>query len=274
VIRLVVNADDLGFHSAIDAGILQAHREGVVTSASILVNGPTAEDASRRAAANGLPLGVHLCLVSGLPPVAPASEVPSLAPEGVFRAGWADVARAWLRRELRAAEIDRELRAQVARARELGAQPDHLDGHQHLHLLPGVSGIVARIAEDERLPVRWPREVPSFEWLRAPGPAAKSLLLSGLSLVPRARPRRRLGAVGVFASGTLDEIRLLRALDALSEGDHEILCHPGQNPGTVPQEPTWRYGWEAELAALCSPGVRRRIEERGIRLTTYRELFS
>ena len=274
MIRLVVNADDLGFHSAIDAGILRAHREGVVTSASLLVNGSTAEDAARRAVANGLAVGVHLCLVSSLPPVMPASEVPSLAPSGVFRYGWTEVARAWLRRELRAEEIDRELRAQVARARELGAQPDHLDGHQHLHLLPGVCAIVTRISEDEGLPVRWPRELPSVEWLRAPGPAAKSLLLSGLALGQCTRPRQRLHASGVFASGALDESRLLRFLDSLGDGDHEIMCHPGESPGTVPEEPTWRYRWGEELAALCSPRVRRRIEERGIRLTTYGALFS
>lgn len=273
-IRLVVNADDLGMHPAIDAGILRAHREGILTSASLLVNGPTAEEASRRAVAQGVAVGVHLCLSSGLPPVAAASQVPSLAPGGAFRFGWADVARAWFLRELRPDEIERELRAQVSRARELGAQPDHLDGHQHLHLLPEVCAIVARIAEDERLPVRWPRERPTVEWLRAPGAAAKSLLLSGLAFVPRHRPRRRLPALGVFASGGLDESRLLRTLDSLGEGDHEIFCHAGEDPVFVPQEPTGRYRWSDELAALCSPRVRQHIEERGIRLTTYRALFS
>jgi predicted glycoside hydrolase/deacetylase ChbG (UPF0249 family) len=209
-----------------------------------------------------------------LRPVAEASQVPSLAPGGVFRLGWADVARAWLLGQLRPREVEREFRAQVARARELGAQPDHLDGHMHLHLLPGVCGIVARIAEDEGLPVRWPRESPSSEWVRAPIAAAKSLLLSGLTLAHLARPQRRLVARGVFASGALGEARLLRALDSLGEGDHEIFCHPGQDPGTVPEEPAWRYGWTDELAALCSPRVRQRIEERGIRLTTYGALFN
>jgi chitin disaccharide deacetylase len=273
VIRLVINADDLGLHPAIDAGILRAHREGVVTSASILIGGATAPDAIRRAVADDLALGVHLCLSSGLPPVSGASEVPSLAPRGVFRLGWADVARAWVQRELREEEIDRELRAQIRRARELGARPDHLDGHQHLHLLPGVSAIVARIAEEEGLAVRWPREHPCAEWLRAPGAAARSLLLSGLSLLPRVRPRRRLRALGAFASGALDEAQLLRLLDSLGEGNHEILCHPGEDPTAVPEVPNWRYGWKEELAALCSPRVRQRIEARGIRLTTYGALF-
>jgi chitin disaccharide deacetylase len=273
VIRLVVNADDLGLHPAIDAGILRAHREGVVTSASILVSGATARDAVRRAVADDLALGVHLCLSSRLPPVSAASEVSSLAPGGVFRPGWADVARAWFRRELREEEIDRELRAQIRRARELGARPDHLDGHQHLHLLPGVSAIVARLADEEKLAVRWPRERPSAEWLREPASAARSLLLSGLSLLPGARPRRRLRALGAFASGALAEMRLLRLLDSLSEGDHEILCHPGEDPVAVSEVPNWRYGWKEELAALCSSRVRERIQARGIRLTTYRALF-
>lgn len=273
MIRLVINADDLGLHPAIDRGILRAHQEGVVTSATVLVGGKYAQQAVKSAKAAGLGLGVHLCLSTGLSPVLPAAEVRSLAPTGVFRGSWAEVARALFRQELRMEEVARELRAQVRRARALGAELDHLDAHQHLHLLPGISGVVEELARDEDLPVRWPRELPAVGWLQSPGAAAKSAVLGALSMVSLRRPARRLLARGAFVSGRLNEARLLDLLGSLEDGDHELMCHPGEEPGTVPEDPTWRYGWTAELAALCSPRVRELVRSRGIRLCTYREIF-
>src|SRR6266852_1595874 len=84
VIRLVVNADDLGLHPQIDQGILRAHREGIVTSATVLATGSNARAAIAAARSQGLALGVHLCLTTRLPPAAPVDEVRSLAPDGRF----------------------------------------------------------------------------------------------------------------------------------------------------------------------------------------------
>lgn len=274
MIRLVVNADDLGLRQAIDEGIFRAHREGIVTSATLLVSGRTAEAAAPRAKAEGLSLGVHLCLSSRLPPVLAGERVRSLAPEGVFRPSWAHLLAALVRGRVRLDEVDAELRAQVRRAGELGADLDHLDGHQHVHLLPGIAGVVRRIADDVGLPVRWPRESPTGAWLGAPSGAVKSALLSSASHALRSRPQRLLLAHGAFASGRLDEGRLLGIIDRLAPGDHELICHPGEPPGGVPEDPRWRYGWATEMAALCSPRVRNRIHSRRIQLTTYRELFS
>jgi predicted glycoside hydrolase/deacetylase ChbG (UPF0249 family) len=274
VIRLVVNADDLGLHPAIDDGIFRAHREGIVSSVSLLVTGRTAIDAVARAMAQRLGIGVHLCLSSGLRPALPAEEVRSLAPQGVFRPSWAELTVAWARGRIRIDEVERELRAQLHRARQLGVAPDHFDGHQHVHLLPGIAEVVRRIADEEQLPVRWPRERASLRWLGAPSAGFKSALLSGLAIAYRRRPRRLLHALGVFSSGALDEPRLLEIIDRLHKGDHELICHPGEPPGVVPEDPAWRYGWSTELAALCSPRVLERVRGRGIQLTTYRQLFS
>ncbi len=272
MIRLVVNADDLGLHPAIDAGILRAHRDGIVTSATVLVTGRTAEAAVRQASAQGLSLGVHLCFSTRLPPALPASEVPSLAPDGRFRASWTEVAWAWLRGEVRVEDVSREVRAQIRRARGLGMEPDHLDGHQHLHLLPGFAEVVTDVAREERLPVRWPGERPTLEWLWRPGPALKSGLLSALGLRALDRTFQRIRGIGLFEAGALDEAALLRLVAALPPGDHELGCHPGEDPGTVPEDPGWRYGWTSELAALCSPRVRAALRSRSVELIDYRIL--
>ena len=272
--RLVVNADDLGLHPALDAGILRAHREGIVTSATVLVSGPSAQEAVEKARAQGLALGVHLALSSRLPPTAPASHVPTVAPEGRLRASWADFARAWLTGRVRRDELELELATQVARARALGVEVDHLDAHQHLHLLPGVRPLVEALARREGLPLRWPDRLPRASWLRAPGPAVKTSLLS---LLARAAPRprdgvQRVSAGGVFEAGQLTEATLLSLLESLPPGDFELGCHPGEGRPWVPEDPGWTYGWQSELEALISPRVRARVEALGVELTTYARL--
>jgi predicted glycoside hydrolase/deacetylase ChbG (UPF0249 family) len=270
-IRLVVNADDLGLHPAIDSGILRAHREGIVTSATVLVTGRSAPEAIGQSRRQGLPIGVHLCLTTGLPPASDPKEARSLAPDGKFRASWKEVVVAWLSGSLRLNEVEREFRAQIALARKLGAEPDHLDGHQHLHVLPGIAAAVRRIAREEKLPVRWPRAAPSLGWIRRPGAALKTLLIAGLSRLAR-DGAAGLPGIGTFEAGALTETALLALLSRLTPGSYEIGCHPGETVGAVPEQPHWRYAWDQELRALCSPRVRGLVSARGIVLSSYAQI--
>ncbi|MCC6333948.1 MAG: ChbG/HpnK family deacetylase [Myxococcales bacterium] len=272
MIRLVINADDLGLHPRIDEGIFRARVEGVVTSASLLATGPTAPEAVRRANREKLALGLHLCLTTHLSPAAPARDVRWLAPGGRFRKNWVELSAAWLARLVPAEEVVLELRAQVRRARELGAQIDHLDTHQHLHLLPGMTSIVEVLAAELGVPMRWPVSRPSPRWLVYPRSALKAAVLTGLAGFKQERGVTRVRAHGVFESGRLNEKRLLRLVDGLNDGDHEIVTHPGMDPGVVPQEPGWRYGWEQELTAVTSARVRQSLRDRGVTLCTYAEL--
>jgi len=135
--RLIVNADDFGLSAGVNAGIVQAHRHGIVTSASLMVRQPAAEEAA--ALARRLPrlgVGLHIDLW-----------------ESVFRDG------EWVRRYSWAddepAAVERELQAQLARFRELmGRAPDHLDTHQHVHRREPVATVVARAARALGLPLR------------------------------------------------------------------------------------------------------------------------
>jgi predicted glycoside hydrolase/deacetylase ChbG (UPF0249 family) len=270
-IRLVVNADDLGLHPSIDRGILRSHREGIVTSATALVTGRSAPRAIAEAKAQGLALGVHLCLTTNLAPAAEPSRVRSLAPDGKFRPRWPQVLAAWGTGRIRLQEVDVEFRAQLALARKLGADPDHLDGHQHLHLLPGMVGIVKAIARDENLAVRWPVARPSIAWLLRPGSALKTAGVALLSQLAR-EDCAGLPGLGTFEAGALTEERLLGIISSLGPGDHEIGCHPGETADDVPEQPGWKYGWEDELKAVCSSRVRALIAERQIRLSSYADV--
>lgn len=272
MIKVVVNADDLGLHPRIDEGILRAHAEGVVTSATVLAGGRNLSEAVARARAQKLPMGVHLCVTTHLKPCAPAGFVRWLAPGGRFRKDWREFAAAWASQLIPAEEVTLELKAQIETVRSLGVEIDHLDTHQHLHLLPGMRRLVEAIAVERGLPMRWPDERPSLRWLFRPRAAVKTALLSSLARVRRDGKARRIRSHGVFEAGALDERALLRLLRKLGPGSHEIVCHPGLAPGVVLEDPSWRYAWETEFAAVCSPRVKELIHARGIELCSFAQL--
>jgi predicted glycoside hydrolase/deacetylase ChbG (UPF0249 family) len=271
-IQLIVNADDLGLHPRIDEGIFRARAEGVLTSTTLLVTGRTAKAAAQRAISMRLGVGVHLCLTSHLPPASTPARVRWLAPGGRFRKNWAELSAAWLAGLIPKEEVLLEFEAQIELARSLGVAVDHLDTHQHLHLLPGLAPIVETLASQQKLPLRWPKERPHWRWLTKPSRAVATALITGLA---RMRPRAgadRVRAWGVFESGRLNVRRLVRLIQTLPEGVHEIVTHPGLAPGVLHEDPEWKYNWETELEALTSPAVRSVIAERRIELKQYGEL--
>jgi predicted glycoside hydrolase/deacetylase ChbG (UPF0249 family) len=277
-IRLVVNADDFGLSPGISRGILAAHRDGVVTSTSLLGNVATLDEA--RALLAGTPrlgVGVHLTLVGGRP-ISDPTTVPSLlAPDGrSFHARGTELISAWARGRIVRAEVERELDAQVARVREAGIAIDHLDTHHHLGFLPVVGQAVEAVARRHGIAgIRSAVERPTLAWATDPRRGLEAGLLTGLAWLTR----RQLGARrhgpqswGYVESGRLDEIRILEIIGRLGPGAHELICHPGEED-TAPGEEPGRYQRAGEIAALTSAKVRRALEQRGVVLCRWGELF-
>src|SRR5207244_4761861 len=149
---LIVNADDFGRTPGVNAGVLEAHLSGIVTSATVMVLEPAAEagvsEASRRAPA--LSLGLHFVLTGGGPPASPPERVPSLLVGGRFPRN----AQA-LPSELDPDDVSRELDAQIALFTKMaGRFPSHLDSHHHSALHPSVQPVFAEAARRRGLPVR------------------------------------------------------------------------------------------------------------------------
>ena len=147
--QLLITADDLGYSAERDAGILAAHAAGLLTGASLLVNGASAPGALAAAVAAGLPVGLHVNLTEGAPVSAPAAVASLLAPPARRELRGKHGFRAALRAgEVDAGHIAAEVAAQLARfvalhpARQL---PAHFDGHQHVHVLPAVAVALAAV---------------------------------------------------------------------------------------------------------------------------------
>ena len=269
MISLIVNADDLGSGRPRDRGILAAFAKGIVTSASLLANGPSFASAAREALACGLPLGVHLNLADGVAVSGPIAGLTDAA--GNFPG------KAALRAALRTGAPDREglhreLLAQIARVRGAGVDPDHLDTHQHCLLFPALTDLIAEVAASSGIrALRWPQPAES------PPDAAPESLTAELALYRQLAPAAgqtlhagRLwtpdGLWGMPLLNRLNSASLLATLAEIPAGMWELMTHPGE---CDPTDPFGGAEREAELAALTAPAVRRLLDARGIRLTTF-----
>jgi chitin disaccharide deacetylase len=272
---VIFNADDFGASAATNAAILRAHREGVLTSASLMVNEPGAEEAVQIAReAPSLAIGLHLTLSDGRATL-PSSEIPNLA--GASGRFHTDPARAGLTYFFRPAarrEVASEIAAQFGRFAETGLAWSHVDGHQHLHVHPVVWDNVVRQCELHNVRrIRIPNEeflpaTPSghtgkrLEWLffrSLRRRCLRTLRGKGFTVAER--------VYGHLETGRMSADYVVNLLGRLGGQTNEVYFHPG----TPHAQPLigGPPGMDADLDALLSPRVRSRIEELGIRLTTY-----
>jgi hopanoid biosynthesis associated protein HpnK len=287
--QLIVNADDFGLTEAVNRGIVHAHNEGIVTSTTLMAGGSAFDSAVLMSrSVPGLGIGVHLNLTSGRP-VSPVQNIPSLVNrDGRLRWTPACLLRAVVARQVNLVEIEIELREQIRKVCNAGIRPTHLDGHKHVHLMPGVSEIVIRLAGEFSIPaVRCPIEV---------GPDLAGLLRDANSrtaaikqcLVWRAvsgfanRFAPKLAKAGLLAPSHFRGVsqtgflRLRSVLDILAnlpEGVSELMCHPGYVDADLVSSGTRLLAQrEIEVSALTAPVVKKVVADRGIQLISYAEL--
>lgn len=267
---LIVNGDDFGLSPAVSRGILEAHRSGILTSTSFMVNFPWAgEMAAMLQDAPDLGVGIHLNLTTG-PPVLPPAEVPTLVnSEGRFSRAWMH-----LRFRVRPEEARREWCAQVERGiRLLGRLPTHLDTHRYLQAHPVFTEILLWVAKHY--------QIPAVRCLYPDTPAPGSLGRRNLAeaLVERylRRSAEMIAQSGVRCpdaarAGDFDLQTLLRRLAHLPSGVTELICHPGYVDEDLASLSSLAAHREVELAALTAPAARLVIQEQGIRLVNFRHL--
>jgi predicted glycoside hydrolase/deacetylase ChbG (UPF0249 family) len=273
MIRLIVNADDLGSGPGRDRGIFAAFQRGIITSASLLANGPTFTAASREARRLALPVGVHLNLAEGR---SLTGAIPGITDgRGEFMGKTASRQR-FRTGDFSPDRVRREFSAQINRVLEAGVVPDHLDTHQHSFLFPALTGIVLQAAREAgiralRLPL--PAE-PSAE---DPSGLLGAEVASYRRLAPAAADRLR--EAGLFSPdglwgmpwlGRLDEPSLAALLCRLPAGTWELMAHPGLRD---PDHPFSGPERESELAALTSPAIRRLVRDRSLHLISFGDLF-
>jgi predicted glycoside hydrolase/deacetylase ChbG (UPF0249 family) len=249
--RLIVNADDFGRTPGVNAGTLRACLRGIVTSATVMVLEPAAEQGIQEALSRAprLDLGLHVVLTGGGSPASPAAEVPALAPGGRFaRDAGALPAR------LPADEVRREIEAQLSRFEKLaGRLPTHLDSHHHAARHPDIETVFAAAAREKGLPVR------------ASNAAARERLRQAGLRTPDA-------FLDAFYAEGATTANLLAMLESLPEGSSELMCHPGFPDEALLAGSSYAGERAREVEVLCDPGIRALLDRLGVRLLGFPEL--
>jgi hopanoid biosynthesis associated protein HpnK len=274
---LIVCADDFGLDPAVNEAVEAAHRDGILSTASLMVGAVAAADAVARARRlPGLRVGLHVVLVDGTP-LLPPREVPGLVgADGSFDRNMGRAGIGFFVDPRRRRQLAREIRAQFEAFRGTGLDLDHVNAHKHMHLHPTVARLVIEVGRDYGMDaVRVPDE-PAAPLRRAFPRERRRVPLYRPWVAALRRRARRAGlwtsdqVFGLAWSGRMVEQRLLRLLPHLPEGVSEIYLHPAseRTPRLVAAMPDYRQ--PEELAALLSPRVRQRIAELGITLVDYR----
>lgn len=281
-IPLIINGDDFGYSDAVNRAIIQAHQQGVLTSASLMVNETAAAQAIALAKAHpSLAVGLHLVLVLGRAAL-PHAELPHITDahgrftDSSFQAGIQYYFSPAARREAR-----REMRAQFEKFAATGLPFSHVDGHTHLHQHPVIFTELLRLCEEfnirrvrvvkgeMRLSLRLDRQ---HLLLKLVWGTVFNLLgnwcerqLQGRGFV---HPQK---VYGLLQSGDLNEDYLLGLIPHMTQATTEIYAHPlvfDANLAAQRENP----GGARELQALTSERVRKAIEHAGFSLTTYEGL--
>lgn len=269
--RLIVNADDFGLSHSINEAVIRAHREGILTTASLMVNEASCSEAVGLAKQNpALGVGLHLTLLMGHSAL-PQSEIPGLVNErqeflnDPVRVGFRYFFHRALREQLR-----QEIHAQFARFRATGLSLDHVNGHLHLHLHPTVFSIL--IEDADTLGIDRMRLTRDPFWLDVPLAsghrlyrALHAMIYFILSVRARAAFRKKhihhtQKVFGLLQNARVDEAYILKLLPRLPRGESELYSHPSLD------------NFKHEFDALVSPRVKEQVKKTGIQLIRYQDL--
>lgn len=269
--RLIVNADDFGLSPAVNQAVVRAHREGILTSASLMVNEPGFAEAVALAKENPrLGVGLHLTLSHGhaaLPP----EQIPGLVnARGELSSQPVSAGRDYFfDRQLRE-PLRREIHAQFEKFKATGLPLDHVNGHLHFHLHPAVFRILMEDGEQlgirrmrlTRDPFWFDARLNSGQWFYR---ASHAFIYLCLSRRARGELQRRnirhTGRVfGLLQNARVDESYVLRLLPRLPPGDSELYSHPSLDE------------FKHEFDALVSARVKDAFRNHGIQLIRYQDL--
>lgn len=287
---VIINADDFGLTKGINRGIIQAYREGILTSASLIANMPAYEDAIDLAKKNPeLGIGVHLNLLRGKS-ILPKDKIPTLVnKENRFYRNSVRFLMGLISGIIRLSDIEREFEAQIDKVIRSGIQPTHIDSEKHLHSLPRVIDIVAKLASRKKIKcIRWINEPLNFNRKFSLNSffnkqIYKSFFLNLLSkrcsnLIKKNNLLTTDKFIGIVKTGYMDESVYKEIFLKLGEGNWEIMTHPGYIDNELEQLSKEIGSYfinkyrEAELKALLCPELKQLAKKMDIRLINFNDL--
>jgi len=269
---LVVNADDYGLTPGVSEGILRAGDDGVVTSTSVLAVAPAFRTHSTALRESGLGVGCHVALVGEDPLLLGPSEIPTLVDSsGQPPASWRQLLRRWSLGQVDPDDVRREATAQLSACRDAGLVIDHLDTHQHVHLLPSIGAVLVDLCVAAGVgAMRRPDADAGLQ-----GVGVRLLARRFADRATSAGLRVPEGFAGLDGAGHMGVAGMAAGVEALGRSgvsSAELGVHPGADPDPDRARYTWGYDWSGELSAVCSSELRDAVARAGFRLGTFADL--
>ncbi len=271
--RLIINADDFGLAPGVNAGIVEAHTAGTVSSTSMMVHCPGWHDAllARRNVPT-LGIGLHFNVLLGAPITTARTLIDPR--HGQFLPLGTLLQRALLR-TVSSEDIEAECEAQLAALRAEGIAVTHIDSHRHTHALPVFRAAIARVAARHDLPLRRPTESLVPFATDVPSVLHRAVVATAYRVTsPGAAATRSTDHfTGIALQGADDfASRLLHTLATLRDGTTELMVHPGHVDAALTRVDGYTAAREQELGALTSPAVRDRLAASNITRISFAEL--
>jgi predicted glycoside hydrolase/deacetylase ChbG (UPF0249 family) len=278
MLKLIVNADDLGLSEAVNEGIAEAHLNGILTSASVMANGVAFEHAIRLCrSVPSLDVGIHLTLVEEEPLGTATATSTLVDADGRLHRHASIFTKKYVAGKIHLQDVWSELEAQIKKVLSRGIEISHLDSHQHLHMLPQIRHITIALANKYNIPaIRVPREHLRPYMLRRAGGISRLcqlFVLNAFCQLGKKMPVLRTdNFVGFFFGGNLHKENLHKLLQSLPiSGTCELMCHPGLDDQHT-RYGHWGYHWSEELSALTDPEIAKVLRQQGVDLISYRQL--
>ncbi len=257
--HIIFSADDFGLSGGVNEAVEQAHLNGALTQASLMVAAPAAADAIARARRlPGLDVGLHLVLVEGDSVLGHARLPHITTPDGRFRGAQAALGLRYFASPAARRELAAEIAAQFAAYAATGLALHHADTHKHMHLHPTVAALMIRIGKTHGLTrLRVPAEPPPVLQACGATPTFGDHALFHWSKLLR-RQARRAGLTstdhvfGLKWSGHMTADRVTTLLRHLPPGSSELYFHPATHRDTTLTRLMPDYQHEAELTALLA----------------------
>jgi hopanoid biosynthesis associated protein HpnK len=277
--QVIFTADDFGLTPEVNAAIARAHRDGVLTTASLMIGAPAAEEAIGIARMlPSLGVGLHVTVADGVPYLPPA-EIPDIVNEhGLLPSNLAAAGMNWFFSPKARTQIRKEITAQFAAFKATGLVCDHINAHNHMHLHPTVLSIIMECAREHGIRhVRLPFEPVSLAEGGSGIRRVISMMLTPWITLMRLRLRGG-GFVcndwlaGLSATGHMTETRVMRCLNGLKDGVTEFYFHPAEWASPDLQRAAPGYDRTGELDALLSPAVAHRLQDLGLKPSVFRDL--
>ncbi len=242
IIKLIINADDFGYSPGVNYGIIEAYRNGVVKSTTLMVNMNYVDHALKLSEENKyLGIGLHFVLTAGKP----LTDARSLVDEkGNFRKGLE-----YLENYAKIEDVEIELRAQLKKFKEIKGRPSHIDTHHHVHKVKKVYEIVKKNALEERVPIR------TFEQ------DEKVLSTDGF--------------YGGFYKDGVDTDALINILENAKRDGYstfEVMCHPGFIDYELPKKTSYCDKRTYEIEVLKDNKLKKYIRDNNIDLINFKEI--